>query len=200
MVSVHSLQRSVALRVVVPLMLCFVVVGSVFFDYLAQDLTVNQISEVKDWHFLMITAPIGILFMIVWYIQVCNYLADVQAGKTPMYPMEWIAYLALVLQVLNTIVSVLFIIGASTTWFTAQGNVTDAIRIYTIIIGVFGIMSFGLSSGLGFWVKMNVSEVIAKTRQTHSRIGYSYEEENYESTRNQNEFDASEYPNANGYY
>ncbi len=179
MISPHALQRSLALRVAVPLMLCFVVVGSVFFDYLAQDLTVEQISDTKDWHFLLISALLSVVLVLVWYIQLHNYLADLQAGKRANPPMAWVAWLGIVLQLLNFVVSVLFIIGAATTWFTAEGSTTDPIRIYTIVIGSFGIIAFGLSGGLGIWVQMSVRGIASRERRAGRRMGSSYPEASY---------------------
>ena len=157
MMRAYHLQKKLATRVAVPLALTFMIVGSVFFNYLAQDLSVEQIWKVLSWHFLLSSAPFSVVIMLVWYVQLRDFLADAAEGKTrAIQPQGWVAWLGIVLQLLNAVVSVMFIIGAATTWFTSIGSASDPVRIYTIVIGAVGFFAFALSGGFGIWVQMKV--------------------------------------------
>ena len=174
MVNAHKLERSLTWRVAVPLALTFAILGSVAFDYLAQDLTKGPgdtntvIRNVKSWHFLLSTAPFSVVFMFVWYSQLRHYLIDLSHWDPAGPPAAWLAWLGIILQLFNALVSLLFVIGGATTWFsgsTIPSSATDPVRIYTIIVGAFGIIAFGLSGGLGVWVQMNVRGIGPHPRQ-----------------------------------
>ena len=177
----YKLGNSLTWRVAVPLALTFGIVFSVAFDYLAHDLSGDTtiIPNVKAWHFLLVTALFSIVFMFVWYAQVRNYLSALLNGMHAHPPNAGVAWIGISLQLLNAIISILFIIGGATTWFsgtTIPSTSTDPIRIYTIIIGAFGVIAFGLSGGFGIWVQLAVQRIARLAMSGNQQYSASYDQ------------------------
>jgi len=156
-VSYLSLHRSLAWRMVVPLVFTFGVMFSVAFDYLAQDLSVaSPVRTVKWWHLLLIPSILGNIFMLTWYV----LLNRVLAVKGQMAPSPIVVWSAIIWQALAFVASVLFIVGGATTWFTGDLVITSPIRIYTIIIGSFGTLAFLFSFVFGILVRRDSNKLM----------------------------------------
>ncbi len=142
----------------VPLLFAFAVMFSVAFNFLAHDLS-SPTSDFKQgtrnviwWHFLLVGSIVGNIIMLAWYV---NLDRGVRTSKI-------LAWTGITFQILNTIASVLFIIGGATNWFVGSDTdvqdavpISNTIRVYTIVIGSVGVLAFGASFIWGILVVLN---------------------------------------------